>query len=112
MMMSKEFVLLVGVSALIATPVVFALMRGWLDNFAYRTELGPGVFVFGALVALVIAQTTVTFHSLRAAHTDPCPGLAGIAVRGDDVRVPSHNIGNLNFRTTAFIDPSRPDRSS
>jgi putative ABC transport system permease protein len=75
MMMSKEFVLLVGVSALIATPVVFALMRGWLDNFAYRTELGPGVFVFGALVALVIAQTTVTFHSLRAAHTDPVQAL-------------------------------------
>ena len=47
------------------------VMTGWLNNFAYRTELGAGVFVVGALIALVIAQVTVTYHALRAARMDP-----------------------------------------
>jgi putative ABC transport system permease protein len=50
-------------------------MRGWLDNFAYRTDLGPVVFVAGGGLALVIAQLTVGYHAYRAAQTDPVVAL-------------------------------------
>ena len=75
LMMSRDFALVVGAAAIIATPLAFVIMQGWLNNFAYRIEMGPGVFVFGALTALAIALATVTYHSLRAARTDPVQGL-------------------------------------
>ena len=70
-LVSREFVVMVGVAAVIASPVAWSLMRGWLDNFAYRADLGPGVFLLGAALALIIAQLTVTFHACRAARMDP-----------------------------------------
>ena len=70
-LVSREFVLMVLISAVVATPIAWAVMRGWLDNFAYRTDLGPMVFLFGSLTTLIIAQLTVTYHAYRAARTDP-----------------------------------------
>ena len=46
-------------------------MREWLDDFVYRTDLGPGIFLFGAAVSFFVAQLTVTYHAFRAARTDP-----------------------------------------
>ena len=70
-LVSREFIVMVLIAAAIATPVAWTVSRGWLDNFAYRTDLGPTVFILGAAVALIIAQLTVTFHAYRAARTDP-----------------------------------------
>ena len=70
-LVSREFIVMVLIASVVAAPVAWSVMRGWLDNFAYRTDLGPGVFVLGPLLALFIAQATVTFHALRAAQTDP-----------------------------------------
>ena len=70
-LVSKEFLVMVAIASVLASPLAWMVMRGWLDNFAYRTDLGPLVFMLSAAVALIIAQLTVTFHAYRAAQTDP-----------------------------------------
>ena len=69
-LVSREFLTMVLIASILASPA-WIVMRGWLDNFAYRTDLGPLVFMLSAAVALIIAQATVTFHAYRAAQTDP-----------------------------------------
>ena len=70
-LVSREFVMLVFIAGLLATPIAWNIMRGWLDNFAYRADLGPLVFILGSAIALIIAQLTITFHAYRAAQADP-----------------------------------------
>jgi putative ABC transport system permease protein len=70
-LVSREFVLLVLLSAAIAVPLAYPFAREWLDGFAYRTDLGPQAFLVGIVLTLVISQATVTYHALRAARTDP-----------------------------------------
>ena len=62
---------MVLVASAIAAPFAWSIMRGWLDNFAYRTDLGPLVFIFASAITLIIAQLTITFHAYRAAQADP-----------------------------------------
>jgi putative ABC transport system permease protein len=74
-LLSKDFVRLVLVGFLVATPIAYLGAQRWLDGFAYRTEIGLGVFVIAGLVALVIALATVGFHAVRAATGDPVESL-------------------------------------
>ena len=74
-LMSKEFLKLVFISALISWPVTWFLMNGWLDNFAYRIHIGIGVFIFSAVAGLLIALVTVLFHALRSAYSNPVKAL-------------------------------------
>lgn len=70
-LVSREFIIMVLFAAVLAIPAAWYITRGWLDNFAYRTDLGPLVFILGAGAALTVAQLTVTFHAYRAARMDP-----------------------------------------
>jgi len=74
-LLARDFVVLVAVAALVATPVAYLAMDRWLDDFAYRVELGPLLFIGAGLVALVIALATVSGQALRAATTDPVKAL-------------------------------------
>lgn len=74
-LLSKEFTLLVLLANLIAWPIALWLLSRWLQGFAYRIDLGPGVFVAGGLLALVIAWLTVSYQSLRAAVINPADAL-------------------------------------
>jgi len=60
---------------LVAWPIVWLLMRHWLDGFAYRIDLSPAFFIGGSLVALAIALLTVMARTLRAARTRPATAL-------------------------------------
>ncbi len=72
---SREFILLVLISNVIAQPLaVFALQR-WLQNFAYQTELETLIFILSAIISLLIAIVTVSFQSVKAALTDPVKAL-------------------------------------
>jgi putative ABC transport system permease protein len=75
MLLSKEFTCLVLAANLIAWPVAWYAMSRWLENFAYRIELGPGVFVLGGVLALLIAWLTVSFQAIRAARANPVEAL-------------------------------------
>ena len=74
-LMSKEFLKLVFISAIISWPLTWFLMNNWLNNFAYRIQIGAGVFIFSAIAGLVIALATVLFHSLRSAYSNPVKAL-------------------------------------
>jgi len=74
-LLSKEFVILVILSNIIAWPVAYFVMTRWLKSFAYRTEIGFVTFLFSALAAFVIALLTVCFQSIKAASASPVKSL-------------------------------------
>lgn len=74
-LLSKDFVLLVLVSMLIATPPAWYVMNKWLEGFAYRMEIQPWIFVLAGLAALSIAIGTISYQSIRAALVNPVNSL-------------------------------------
>lgn len=74
-LLSKEFARLVLVAFVVAVPLAYFVMSRWLEGFAYRIALGPGVFLLAGAVALLIALLTVSAHAFRAATTDPTQAL-------------------------------------
>jgi len=74
-LLSKEFLLLVLTSLVIAIPVTWWVMHNWLQDFAYRIAIQWWVFALGGALALLIALTTVGIQALRAAMTNPVKSL-------------------------------------
>ncbi len=74
-LISKDFVRLVLVSIIVAWPVAWYAMNKWLQNFAYRIEIGWWVFVLAGGLALVIALLTVSTQAIRAALANPVESL-------------------------------------
>jgi putative ABC transport system permease protein len=72
---SKEIVILVSVSALIAWPVVYYWAGKWLENFYYKINPGLFTFVTGLAIALGIAILTISYRVLRAAKVNPAQSL-------------------------------------
>ncbi|HTI07444.1 MAG TPA: ABC transporter permease [Puia sp.] len=75
MLLSKDFMLLVLISCLIASPLAFYFLQGWLQKYEYRIHIGPAVFLGAGLAALVITIVTVSFQSVKAALTNPVKSL-------------------------------------
>ena len=74
-LLSKDFLKLVIVGFVVAVPVAWYSMTQWLENFAYKIDIGPGIFLFAGLIAIVIALATVSWQSLRAAWANPVESL-------------------------------------
>ena len=74
-LLSKDFVKLTAVAFVVAAPVAFLTMRRWLEAFAYRVEIGPGVFLFAGALALAVALGTVGYQAIRAALANPVKSL-------------------------------------
>ncbi len=74
-LLSKEFVLLVSVSCVIALPIAFFALKGWLQNYEYRTDLHWWIFLYAGLGALLITLLTVSFRSIKAAVANPVDAL-------------------------------------
>jgi len=74
-MLSKRFVLLILISVLIASPIAWYSINKWLQDFAYRIDIGLFVFFVAAVGALVIALATVSIQGIRAAVTNPVNSL-------------------------------------
>ncbi|MGA8265360.1 MAG: FtsX-like permease family protein, partial [Ignavibacteriaceae bacterium] len=72
---SKQFIWLVLISNLIAIPIAYYLMTKWLQNFAYRTNIGVWVFILAGCVALVIALATISYQAIKAATANPVEAL-------------------------------------
>ncbi len=70
-LLSRQFLGLVGLGIIIAIPVSWYFLSGWLDNFAYRIEIRWYVFLLAALVAIMIAFFTVGSQSLKVAIMNP-----------------------------------------
>lgn len=70
-LLAWDFLKLVIVAVVIASPVAYFVMCRWLEGFAYRIELGPGVFALVGVLALLITILTVAYQSARAALANP-----------------------------------------
>lgn len=73
--MSKEFVILVAIGALIGLPLSWYAMSTWLSRFAYKINITADVFVISVVLCIVIALGSVIFNALRAASTNPVDSL-------------------------------------
>ena len=74
-LLSKDFLRLVFVSAVVAFPVAWWAMHKWLQNYSYRISINWWVFVLAGLLALLIALITISFQSVRAAVANPVKSL-------------------------------------
>ncbi|HYJ62668.1 MAG TPA: ABC transporter permease [Parafilimonas sp.] len=75
LLLSKDFIVLVLISCLIAAPISFYFLHNWLLNYDYRINIGAGVFVLSGLIALLITIITVSFQSIKAALANPVKSL-------------------------------------
>ena len=74
-LLSKDFVLLVVIASLIAIPLAYYYMNGWLHNYKYRTEISWYVFAIAIGGALLITLLTVSFQAIKAAVANPVKSL-------------------------------------
>jgi putative ABC transport system permease protein len=74
-LLSKDFLKLVAVSIVIASPIAWYVMNKWLQDFAYRTNIGWMVFAVAGILALLIALITISFQAIRAAVSNPVKSL-------------------------------------
>jgi putative ABC transport system permease protein len=74
-LLTKELVILIAMANIIAWPVAFWVMKGWLNDFSYRTSLSVWVFVGAGLLTLFIALLTVSYQAVKAALADPATSL-------------------------------------
>lgn len=74
-LLSKTFTAQVLLACALAFPLAYFLMARWLQNFAYQTTMGIGVFIATGLLALLIAWMTVSYQSIKAARSRPVESL-------------------------------------
>ena len=74
-LLTMDFLKLVAVAIVLATPVAWYLMEKWLSDFAYRIELQWWMFAVAGLAAAVVAVLTVGFQSMKAALVNPVKSL-------------------------------------
>lgn len=75
LMLSIDFLKLVTIACLIAFPLAWLLMNNWLNGFAYRTDIGAGVFLIVGAAVVIIAWLTVSSQAIKAALTNPVSSL-------------------------------------
>lgn len=75
LLFSKEFVLLIVIGFILAAPFAWYLSNQWLNQFAYKIDIGPVIFVVGLIVTFLIAVATVGYRSMKAAMANPVNSL-------------------------------------
>ena len=70
-LVSRDFLKLVGYGCLVAWPASYWLVQRYLEDFAYRAPIAPTIFIGSALLALLIALLTISYQAITAARTDP-----------------------------------------
>ncbi len=71
LLLSKDFITLVGIAFVIATPLAYFAVEAMLQDFAYRIEISVWIFLMAGLIALLVALFTVSYQSIKAAGTNP-----------------------------------------
>jgi len=74
-LLSKDFLKLVGLSAVIAFPVAWFAMKKWLQDFAYRIDMPWWIFIVAGIMAGIIALVTISFQAIKAAVANPVKSL-------------------------------------
>jgi len=74
-LLSKDFLILIGISFGIATPIAWLCMSQWLQAFAYRIPLSWWMFALAGILAVIIALITVSSQAIKAALMNPVKSL-------------------------------------
>jgi len=74
-MLSKDYIYLVFIAVLIASPITYYFMDKWLESFEYRVLIGVEVFLFAGGIALLVALFTISFQTIKASLTKPVDSL-------------------------------------
>jgi len=74
-LLSREILVLIIISSLIAWPAVYLIMKKWLEQFVYKTDISPLIFVASTFIALIIAISVVVYQSMKTARINPVDAL-------------------------------------
>ncbi|HSP86653.1 MAG TPA: ABC transporter permease [Ignavibacteriaceae bacterium] len=72
---TKDFLKLVLIAVIIATPLAYFILNRWLEDFAYRVNISPVIFIAAAVVTFLIALSTVAYQAIKAANANPIKSL-------------------------------------
>lgn len=74
-LLSKDFVILVGIALIIASPLAWYAMDTWLTEFAYRVSIAWWIFALAGVLVVAVTLLTVSFQSIKAALANPVKSL-------------------------------------
>jgi putative ABC transport system permease protein len=74
-LLSKDFIVLVVISCVIASPIAFYFLQNWLQKYDYHIKIGSGVFIISAFAAILITLVTISFQAIKAALANPVKSL-------------------------------------
>ena len=74
-LLSRDYVVLIGISLLLSVPITSYLMNNWLQSFEYRVNLGWEIFFMAGGISLIIALSTISYHTIKTALTRPAETL-------------------------------------
>ena len=74
-LLSKDFIKLVLIAMVIATPLSWYAMNNWLEVYAYKVTISWWIFALASIIAVTIAILTVSFHAIKAAVANPVESL-------------------------------------
>jgi putative ABC transport system permease protein len=74
-LLSKEYVILIGLCLLVSVPITWYLMSNWLSSFEYHVSIEAGVFLVAGGISLFIALATISYQTLKAVWTNPVNSL-------------------------------------
>jgi putative ABC transport system permease protein len=74
-LLSGDFILLVTISCVIASPIALYFLSDWLQKYDYRISIGPGVFILSGIMAIIITLFTISFQAIKVALANPVKSL-------------------------------------
>jgi putative ABC transport system permease protein len=74
-LLTTNFVVLVLISFVVATPISVYLMQKWLEDYVYKTPITSDIFLMTGIIALIMAIATISYQSIRATLTNPVNNL-------------------------------------
>jgi putative ABC transport system permease protein len=75
LLFSKEFVGLILIAFVVASPIAYFAMHSWLQNFAYQVSINAGIFVIAIIASFLIAGSTIVYQAVRAGVANPVKSL-------------------------------------
>ncbi|NOX17726.1 MAG: FtsX-like permease family protein, partial [Chlorobi bacterium] len=73
--LSKDFIILVLLGAILAFPIAYYFMNNWLENFAYRIKITPEIFIISIISVLLITLITISLQGIKSAFANPVDSL-------------------------------------
>ena len=75
MLLSRDYIYLIGISLVLSVPITYYMMSQWLQSFEYRVTVGWDVFVMSGALSLLVALSTISYQAIKTAWTRPAETL-------------------------------------